>query len=158
MSRKEKKFEFVFKGGDRRLEIDQPVSVLWFLYVNKLGFWLILNEKYIFHWFFIDFSLIFQSSSFDLGIGDDSTLQSWDTYVCPAEFKGPYNFTEVFRREVGALVTRDSLYRESLYTVVVPSGLPTHISLGDLMASKGVNYGTSDPWEFIRRHVLVSYQ
>ena len=76
--------------------------------------------------------------------------------MCQNEFKGPYNFTEIFRREIGALVTRDSLYRESLYTVVVPSGLPTHGSLGDLMASKGVDYGSSDPWEFIRRHVLVS--
>ena len=78
--------------------------------------------------------------------------------MCPTEFKGPYNFTEIFRREVGALVTRDSLYRESLYTVVVPSGLPGHVSLGDSMASKGVTYGDSDPWEFIRRHVLVCYQ
>ena len=90
-------------------------------------------------------------------MGEDSTLQSWDTYSCVNEFKGPYNFTEVFRREVGAFVTRDSLYRESLYTVIVPSGLPGHISLGDLLASKGVNYGTSEPWEFIRRHILVCF-
>ena len=88
-------------------------------------------------------------------MGDDSTLQSWETFTCVKEFKGPYNFTEVFRREVGALVSRDSLYRESIYTVAVPSGLPSHGSLGELMASKGVNYGTSAPWEFIRRHILV---
>lgn len=91
-----------------------------------------------------------------MGIGDDSTLQSWDTYSCSNEFKGPYNFTEIFRREVGAFVTRDSLYRESLYSVVVPSGLPEHGSLGDMLVSKGVNFGSSDPWDFIRRFVLVS--
>ena len=93
----------------------------------------------------------------ELGVGDDSTLQSWDTYTCLSEFKGPYNFTEVFRREIGALVTRDSLYRESLYTVVLPSGLPEHESLGALMSTKGVEYGSSDPWDFIRRHILVNH-
>ena len=93
----------------------------------------------------------------ELGVGDDSTLQSWDTYTCLSEFKGPYNFTEVFRREIGALVTRDSLYRESLYTVVLPSGLPEHESLGALMSTKGVDYGSSDPWDFIRRHILVNH-
>ena len=65
-----------------------------------------------------------------------------------------YSATEIFGEEIATLVTSDSVYRETLYNVVIPYdvGLKDRI-LAHLSVSNSSNL---DPWVFFRERLIVS--
>ena len=65
-----------------------------------------------------------------------------------------YSATEIFGEEVATLVTSDSVYRETLYSVVIPYD----VSLKDRILAHLTQSGmcTVDPWVFFRERLIVS--
>ena len=65
-----------------------------------------------------------------------------------------YSATEIFGEEIATLVTSDSIYRETLYNVVIPYD----VSLCDRITShlSSANMRSVDPWVFFRERLIVS--
>ena len=65
-----------------------------------------------------------------------------------------YSATEIFGDEVATLVTSDSVYRETLYNVVIPYD----VNLRDRILAHLTRSGmcTVDPWVFFRERLIVS--
>ena len=92
----------------------------------------------------------------DLGISDGSLVDYRP--LLPLTISGPaeasYNATEVFGEEIATFVTSDSLYRETLYNIVIPYSE----SLRARVASHMTEIGncTTDPWVYFRERLIVS--
>ena len=66
----------------------------------------------------------------------------------------PEPSTEIHAKEIGCLSNADTFYRETSYRVLIPYNpdwLPR--VLGHIRGSVGF----SDPWDYIRSHLSVSY-
>ena len=96
----------------------------------------------------------------ELGVsGGDLSLPS-ETLSVSGVLKPEFSSTEIFAEEVGLLVTGESVYRETAYSVVMPfhDGLVAQIkqsmSTGPLVYCP--SYLTGHPLEYLRYHLLVS--
>ena len=65
----------------------------------------------------------------------------------------PRPCTEVHCNEIGVLVSHDTLYRESLYTVLLPGDMEFLSRV--LSYVRGLSSYGVDPWDFLRRHLSV---
>ena len=77
--------------------------------------------------------------------------ENWDV---SSSFDVPPGCTEVHGTEVGVLVSGDTLYRETSYSVLLPydSGLIPRI-MGHV---RSISCNGIDPWDYLRMHVSVS--
>lgn len=93
----------------------------------------------------------------DLGISNGSLFDSCP--LLPLTANGPvgaeYCATEIFGNEIATFVTSDSIYRETLYNIVIPYDE----SLGVRVASHMAEIGncTDDPWVYFRERLIVSF-
>ena len=66
----------------------------------------------------------------------------------------PTPCTEIHCYEIGALVSHDTLYRDTSYLVVLPGDMDFMSNV--LSHVRGLNSFGVDPWDFLRRHLSVS--
>ena len=66
-----------------------------------------------------------------------------------------YSATEIFGDEVATMVTSDSIYRETLYNVVIPYDVSLKSRILAHLTKSGLC--TMDPWVFFRERLIVSF-
>ena len=99
---------------------------------------------------------MFQLSLSEMGVASGSIdlLTPQENWNVSSSFDVPTGCAEVHGTEVGALVSNDTLYRETSYMVLMPydSGLIPRI-MGHV---RGISCHGIDPWDYLRMHVSVS--
>ena len=74
----------------------------------------------------------------------------------------PYQATEIFGDEVCSVVTETALYRETSFTIFMPSSGPMISRLGGYLSHDDSALdpdvdSISCPWVYVRRHMSVSF-
>ena len=127
------------------------------VYASKYILYHLINENF-------SFIFIFKLCSEELGLVDGEVDPSRTvrklTYDCESD--APYKAFEVFGDEVCSMVTSTSLYRETAFTIFMPTGGPMIGRLGGYLAS---DEALSDdctgspsircPWMYVRRFMSV---
>ena len=79
-------------------------------------------------------------------------VEYWDVNSSTAP---PRPCVEVHIHEIGALVSNDTLYRDSEFMVLMPGDMDYMTKV--LSHVRGLTSYGVDPWDFMRRHLSVSY-
>ena len=105
----------------------------------------------------------FKLSSSELGVcsGVLDPVRSVRTAAYDNQSADPYLATEIFGDEVCSIVTDTALYRETSFTVFMPTESPMLGRLGAYLGGEDAK-GDPDvddiacPWFYVRRHMSVS--
>ena len=94
--------------------------------------------------------------------GDLDPARTVRTAFYDNESTDPYQATEIFGDEVCSVVTESALYRETSFTIFMPSSGPMISRLGGYLSQDDSALdpdvdSIGCPWVYVRRHMSVSF-